>query len=134
MPSTVEETGKHTVKLTVEIPPDQFGRDLGKTYKRVAGQVKVPGFRKGHVPRQVIDAQLGPGAVLQEFLQDAIPIYYSQAVRELELAPIAEPEIEVEKLEEGGPLMFTANVEVRPRLDLDDYKGVRVERPSSIPT
>jgi trigger factor len=133
MPSTVEETGKHSVKLTVEIPADQFARDLDKTYRRVSGQVKVPGFRKGHVPRKVIDAQLGAGAVLQEFISDAVPIYYREAVREHELAPIAEPEIEVEKVQEGEPLVFTADVEIRPRLDLTDYKGVKVERPGAEP-
>jgi trigger factor len=134
MTSTIEETGKHTVKLNVEIPPQDFARDLEKTYRKVAKGIKVPGFRKGHVPRKVIDAQLGPGAVLQEFLEDAIPIYYREAVREHELAPIGDPEIEVERVEEGAPLQFSANVEVRPRLTLEDYKGVRVERPSAVAT
>jgi trigger factor len=130
MPSTIEETGKHTVKLAVEVPADQFKRDLEKTYREVARSIKVPGFRKGHVPRKVIDAQVGPGAVLQTFLEDSIPIYYRNAIREHELAPISDPEIEVEKAEEGEPLVFTANVEVRPRLTLTEYKGVRVERPT----
>jgi trigger factor len=130
MPSTVEETGKHTVRLNVEIPSDQFARDLDKTYRKVSQEIKVPGFRRGKVPRKIIDAQVGPGAVMQEFLQDALPIYYGEAVREHELAPIAEPEIDVERAEEGEPLVFSANVEVRPRLTLTNYKGVRVERPS----
>src|SRR5207248_977644 len=134
MPSTIEETGKHTVKLTVEIPAEQFGKDLEKTYREVARSIKVPGFRKGHVPRKVIDAQVGPDAVLRTFLEDALPLYYRDAIREHELAPIADPEIEVEKAEEGAPLLFTADVEVRPRLDLTDYKGVRVERPTAEPT
>jgi trigger factor len=129
MPSTLEETGKHSVKLTVEVPADEFKRDLDKTYRQVAKSVKVPGFRKGHVPRQVIDAQVGPGAVMQTFLEDALPIYYREAVREHELAPISDPEIEIEKAEEGDRLVFTANVEVRPRITLTDYKGVKVERP-----
>jgi len=130
MPSTLEETGKHTVRLNVEIPSDQFARDLDKTYRKVSQSIKVPGFRKGHVPRRVIDAQVGPGAVLQEFLEDALPIYYGEAVREHELAPIADPEIEVERAEEGEPLVFSADVEVRPRLTLTNYKGVQIERPS----
>src|SRR5207247_1183905 len=129
-PSTMEETGKHQVKLTVEVPADQFAKDLDKTYRKVSGEIKVPGFRKGKVPRKVIDAQVGPGAVLQEFLQDALPIYYGEAVREHELAPIADPEIDVERAEEGEPLVFSASVEVRPRLTLTNYKGVRIDRPS----
>jgi len=134
MPSTIEETGKHTVKLTVEVPADQFKKDLEKTYREVARSIKVPGFRKGHVPRKVIDAQVGPGAVLRTFLEDAIPLYYRDAVREHELAPISEPEIQVEKIEEGEPLQFSADVEIRPRLTLEDYKGVKVERPSAAVT
>src|ERR1043165_5827432 len=101
MPSTLEETGKHTVKLTVEVSADDFKRDLDKTYRKVSQSIKVPGFRKGHVPRRVIDAQVGPGAVLQEFLEDALPVYYREAVREHELAPITDPEIEIEKADEG---------------------------------
>ena len=131
MTSTIEETGKHTVKLTVEVPANEFKRDLEKTYRRVGQSIKVPGFRKGHIPRKVIDAQVGPGAVLQTFLEDAIPIYYREAIREHELAPIGDPEIDVEQMDEGGPLQFVANVEVRPRLELTDYKGVRVERPTA---
>ena len=134
MPSTLEETGKHSVRLTVEVPADEFKRDLDKTYRQVAKSVKVPGFRKGHVPRQVIDAQVGPGAVLQTFLEDALPIYYREAVREHELAPISDPEIDVGSVEEGRPLQFSASVEVRPRLTLTDYKGVRVERPTAAVT
>ena len=131
MPSTLEETGKHTVKLTVEVPPEQFAKDLDKTYRKVSGQIKVAGFRKGHVPRKIIDAQVGPGAVLQEYLEDALPLYYREAVREHELAPIAEPEIEIERAEEGEPLVFSASVEVRPRLQLENYKGVQIERPGT---
>src|SRR5438552_12407633 len=127
--STVEETGKHSVKLTVEVPAEDFKRDLDKTYRQVGKSIKVPGFRKGHVPRQIIDSNVGPGAVLQTFLEDAVPIYYREALREHDLAPISDPEIEVEKVDEGNPLVFTASVEVRPRLTLTDYKGVAVERP-----
>src|SRR5207248_8614910 len=82
MPSALEETGKHTVRLNVEIPPDQFAKDLEKTYRSVSQSLKVPGFRKGHVPRKVIDAQIGQGTVLKEFLEDFLPVYYGEAVRE----------------------------------------------------
>jgi trigger factor len=97
----------------------------------VAQQVKVPGFRKGKAPRRVIDAQVGREAVVAEFLEDAVPTYYREAIRENELAPITDPDIALEQVEEGKPLVFTATVEVRPRLQLEesDYTGVRVERP-----
>jgi trigger factor len=132
MQTTVESTDKHTVKVTVEIPPDEFGKDLDRAYRKIAQQVKIPGFRKGKVPRQIIDAQLGRDTVLGEFLEDSVPSYYRDALRENDLAPIAEPDIDVEQLEEGKPLVFTATVEIRPRLQLtkDDYEGLEVERPS----
>jgi trigger factor len=133
MQSTVEETAKHTVRLTVEIPPEEFTKDLDHTYRTLANQVKVPGFRKGKVPRRIIDAQVGRDAVIAEFLQDAVPGYYTQAVREHELAPIADPEIDLDpgQLEENRPLVFTATVEVRPRLTLSEegYKGFVLDVP-----
>ena len=76
MQTTVEETDKHIVKLTVEVEPERVGKDLDRAYRKVAQQVRIPGFRKGKVPRQIIDAQIGREAVLGEFLEDAVPEYY----------------------------------------------------------
>jgi trigger factor len=133
MHTTVEETDKHKVRLTVEVEPDRIGKDLDRTYRRIAQQVKIPGFRKGKVPRKVIDAQIGRDAVVGEFIEDSVPTYYREALREHELAPITDPDIDLGQLEEGKPLVFTATVEVRPRLQLEerDYKGIKVERPST---
>jgi trigger factor len=133
MQTTLESTDKHTVKLTVEVPPEEFGKDLDRAYRKVAQQVKIPGFRKGKVPRQVIDAQLGRDAVLGEFLEDSVPTYYREALREHDLAPITDPDIDLGEVEEGKPLVFTAVVEVRPRLKLEEeqYKGIHVERPAA---
>jgi trigger factor len=133
MQTTVEETDKHKVKLTIEVPPDAFGKDLDRAYRKVARQVKIPGFRKGKVPRQVIDAQIGRDAVLGEFLEDSVPTYYRDAMRENDLAPIAQPDIDLQQVEEGKPFVFTATVEVRPRLRFEDadYKGIELDRPTS---
>lgn len=133
MQTTLESTDKHTVKLTVEVEPERFGRDLERAYRKVAEQVKIPGFRKGKAPRPIIDAQVGRDVVLTEFLEEAVPRYYREALREHELAPISQPDIDLEQLEEGKPFVFSATVEVRPRLQLTeaDYKGIRVERPST---
>ncbi len=132
MQTTLQETDKHKVKLTVEVDSDRFGKDLDRAYRKVAQQVRIPGFRKGKVPRKVIDAQIGRETVFGEFVEDAVPEYYREALREHELAPITEPDISLEQVEEGKPFVFTATVEIRPRLSLDpsDYKSVRVERPS----
>jgi trigger factor len=132
MQTTVQETDLHKVKLTVEVEPERFGKDLDRAYRKVAQDVRIPGFRKGKVPRQIIDTQIGKEAVLGEFLEDSVPEYYREALRENDLAPIAEPDIDLEQVEEGKPLVFSATVEVRPRLRLEegDYKGLKVQRPS----
>ena len=131
MQTTVERPEKHTVKLTVEVEPDAFAKDLERAYRSIANQVKIPGFRKGKVPRRIIDTQVGPEVVMEEFLSSAVPAYFREAVREEDLAPITEPQIELEQAEDGKPLIFTATVEVRPRLELSDYRGVRIERPDT---
>ena len=100
MQTTLESTDKHTVKLTVEIPPDEVGKDLDRAYRKIAQQIKIPGFRKGKVPKQVIDAQFGHDAVLGEFIEESVPTYYREA-REHDLALITEPDIELGDVEEG---------------------------------
>jgi trigger factor len=134
--TTLEETDKHVVKLSVEVAPEEFSKDLDQAYRHVAGEVKIPGFRKGKVPKQIIDARIGRDAVLEHFIRDFLPTYYARAIREHDLAPIAEPEIDIDNVEDGKPLKFTATVEVRPRLTLDpgEYKGLQVEAPSAEPT
>lgn len=139
MQTTLEETDRHVVRLSIEVPAEEFARDLDRAYRKVAGEVKIPGFRKGKVPRRIIDARVGREHVLEEFLRDSVPTYYYRAIREHELAPIAEPdfqEIDVEQIGDGKPLRFTATVEVRPRLTLEpeQYRGVRVEAPSAVAT
>ena len=136
MQTTVEETDKHVVRLSVQVEPDEVARDLDRTYRKLAGQAKVPGFRKGKVPKQVIDARIGREHVLHEFVRDAVPAYYYRAVRDNDLAPIADPEIDVDEVQDGKPFTFTATVEVRPRLQLEpeQYRGVHVDAPPTEPT
>jgi trigger factor len=137
MQTTLEETDKHVVRLSVEIPADEYASDLDRAYRKLAGSVRIPGFRKGKVPRQVIDARIGRDAVFHEFVEESIPTYYARALREHDLAPITEPEIDITEhgLREGEPFRFTATVEIRPRLTLEpeQYKGVQVEAPSTEP-
>ena len=134
MRTSLETVDKHRVKLTVEVPSEETTPVLDLAYRHLAEQVSVPGFRKGKVPRKIIDAQAGRGAVLQEFLDHALPTFYLRAVGEHSLAPIADPEfddVDVSDVESSG-LRFTAEVEVRPRVELAeaDYKGIRIDRPA----
>lgn len=131
MQTTVQTTEKHTVRLTVEVAPEDFAKDMDRAYRSIANQVKIPGFRKGKVPRQIIDTQIGHDAVMEEFLSSAVPVYFRDAVREEDLAPITEPDIDLEQAEDGKPLIFTATVEVRPRLESTDHRGVRIDKPDT---
>jgi trigger factor len=134
MQTNVETVDKHRIRLTVEVSPDEAKPVLDLAYRHLADQVRVPGFRKGKVPRKIIDAQVGEGGVLQEFLEHALPTFYLRAVREHSLAPITDPEfadLDASDVERQG-LRFAATMEVRPRVQLDekDYKGIRIDRPS----
>jgi trigger factor len=132
METTVETTEPHTVKLTIEVPEDEFGKDLDRTYRAIANQIKIPGFRKGKVPKQIIDTQIGQDAIFEEFVNSSVPAYFRQAVADEDLAPITDPDIDVQQLEPGKPFVFSATVEVRPRLYFEesDYTGIKVTKPT----
>ena len=136
MQTTVETTDTHTVKLTIEVPAEQVDKDLDDTYRAIAREIKVPGFRPGKAPKPIIDAQVGRDVVLEEFVQQSVPSYFREAVTDEDLAPIGDPDVDVEQLEPGKSFIFTATVEVRPRLALEpkDYEGVTVARPPIKPT
>jgi trigger factor len=133
MQTTVENTAKHTVKLTIEVPVEEYTRELDTAYRSISNQVKIPGFRKGKVPKPIIDRQVGREVVHEEFLHAAVPQYYRQAITDEDLAPITDPEIDLEAFEDTAPLIFTAVVEIRPRLELTeaDYTGLKVLKPDT---
>jgi trigger factor len=121
------------VKVSAQVTAEEAKPLLDLAYRHLAGSINVPGFRKGKAPRKVVEAHVGRGAVLQEFLEHALPEFYYRALREHELAPIADPEfddVQVAEVEASG-LSFTAMVDVRPRISFteEDYKGIRIERP-----
>lgn len=127
MKSAVETKSSTRVKLTVEVPFEELKPSLDAAYQQIAKQINVPGFRRGKVPPQVIDRQVGRGAVLDQAINDVLPKAYTQALQENDLEPLAQPEIEVTKLEDAGTstsLEFTAEVDVKPTIDLPDYAGL----------
>jgi trigger factor len=130
-----EDLDTHRVKLRVEAAPEEIQPILDLAYRHLAEQVNIPGFRKGKVPRRIIDSQVGREAVLRELLDHALPTFYVRALREHDLAPIDDPEFDDLEVEdpEGTGIRFSAIVEVRPRLDLQeaDYRGLRIERPTA---
>lgn len=127
MKSAVESLSPTRAKLTVEVPFDELKPSLDKAYKTIAQQINVPGFRRGKVPPAVIDRQVGRGAVLDQAINEALPKVYVEALRENSLEPLAQPEIEVTRLEDKELLEFTAEVDVKPEIELPDYDGLEAE-------
>jgi trigger factor len=124
--SAVETLSPTRAKLTVEVPFEELKPSLDAAYKKIAQQINVPGFRRGKVPPMVIDRQVGRGAVLDEAINAALPKLYVDALQANELEPLAQPEIDITKLEDNETLEFTAEVDIRPEVELPDYHGLEV--------
>jgi len=124
LPSTVEQLSPSRVKITIEVPFDDLQPSMDRAYLEIAKQVNIPGFRKGKVPPRVIDQRLGRGTVINEAFNEALPQIYGQAVQDNNLTPLAQPDIEVTKLEDGNLVEFTAEVDVRPDFELPDVTGI----------
>jgi trigger factor len=129
-----ESVDKDKVKVRVEVSEEALEGSIDAAYRRWAKEIKVPGFRKGKIPRQIIDTRVGAGAVRQDALRDALPHFYVEAMRAEDLEAIAPPDIEVVAFEPGSPLIFEATVDVRPEIILPDLDSITVEAPSAEPT
>jgi trigger factor len=127
VPSTVEQLSATRVKITVEVPFTDLKPSMDKTYAEVARSVNIPGFRRGKVPPMVIDQRFGRGAIIQEAFNNSWQGFYGAAVTENKLAPLAQPDVEVTKLEDGDVIEFTAEVDVRPEFDLPDFSALQAQ-------
>ena len=126
MKSDVEELSPTRIRLTIEVPFSELKPNLDKAYREVARQVRVPGFRPGHVPPRVIDVRIGRAVVLEQAVNDAVPELYSKAVSEHDVVPLSQPDVEVTRLDDGKELAFTAEVDVRPSFELPDLEALSV--------
>ena len=127
MPSTVEQLSPTRVKITVEVPFADLKPSMDKAYAEVARSVNIPGFRRGKVPPMVIDQRFGRGVIIQEAFNNSWQDFYGAAVTENRLSPLAQPEVEVTKLEDGDLIEFIAEVDVRPEFDLPDFSTLQAE-------
>src|SRR5579863_2587551 len=131
MRATAEPTEGNRVRLSVEVDEAEVDEALDATVRRLARQVRVPGFRPGKVPRQVLEARIGGASALrQQALSDALPDLYARAVVDAELDPIAAPEIDITSGEDGGAVTFDAVVEIRPVVSVAGYQGLQVTVPT----
>ncbi|MBS6072342.1 MAG: trigger factor [Actinomyces urogenitalis] len=131
MKSTVENLDPARIKLTVEVPYEELKPSLDAAYKQIGSQIQVPGFRRGHVPNRVIDQRVGRGSVIQEAVNNKLSDFYREAMTETGRVPMLQPEIEITELpnvtgEQGGQLVFTAEVTVRPEIEIPELSEIEV--------
>ncbi len=127
MKSAVETLSPTRAKLTIEVPFEELKPSLDAAYQQLAKQINVPGFRRGKVPPMVIDRQVGRGAVLDQAINEVLPQAYSDAMREHELTPLGQPEIEMTKFEDNESVEFTAEVDVLPAFEVPEYEGLEAQ-------
>lgn len=130
MKSAVENLTPTRVKLNVEVPFEELKPNIEAAYKTIANQVQVPGFRKGKVPNKLIDQRVGRGYVIETAINDGLNGFYQNAVQETKIRPLSRPEVEITEVPDPsaqeGQLLFTAELDVRPEIELPDYSGLEV--------
>ncbi|MDQ1705794.1 MAG: trigger factor [Frankiaceae bacterium] len=126
MKSAVETLSPTRVKLTVEVPFEELKPSLDTAYRKIGQQVRVKGFRPGKIPPRIVDQYVGRGTVLEEAVNEALPKLYGDAVRDNEVDILGHPDIEVTQFADGDQLVFTAEVDIRPEIELPDYEGLPV--------
>lgn len=130
MKSSVEKLGDTRVKLTVNVPFGELESEIDQAYAAVAQQMTIPGFRKGKAPRQLIDARYGRGPILEQVVNDMLPGRYQQACEENELVVIGQPSVDITKIEDNDHVEFTAEVDVRPEVEVPDFSEIDVTVPA----
>ena len=128
--STAENLSPTRVKLTVEVPFEEVKPALDKAFKDIANQVQIPGFRKGKIPARLIEQRFGREIVVDQAVNEGLNTWFSAAIAEAEVTPISRPEVDVTATPDAenaeGPVAFTAEFDVRPTIELPDYKGLKV--------
>lgn len=127
----VEKLEKNMAKLTIEVPADDLEKALQSAYMKQKNKINMPGFRKGKVPRQMIEKMYGPEIFYDDAANSLIPKAYSEAYDQCEVEIVSQPEINVEQIEKGKPFIFTAEVATKPEVTLGEYKGLEVDKVST---
>ena len=131
MKTAVEKLNPTLAKIEVEVPFAEFKPYLDRTYKNLSGQISVPGFRKGKLPKQLIEQRAGFDYIVEASLNDALNDYYAQALGENELSPLAQPELDVQSQpsteNREADVKLTITVTVRPEIELPNYEGLEIE-------
>ncbi|MDE7284136.1 MAG: trigger factor [Lachnospiraceae bacterium] len=124
----VEKLEKNMAKLTIEASAEELEKAINTAYQKQKGKISIPGFRKGKVPRQVIERMYGKEVFYEDAANELIPKAYENALDECEEDIVSSPKIEVTQIEAGKPFIFTALVALKPEVKLGKYKGVKVDK------
>lgn len=124
----VEKLEKNMAKLTIEVSAEELEKALESAYQKNKNKISVPGFRKGKVPRKMIEKMYGPAVFYEDAANELIPVAYDKALEECEEEIVSSPSIDVVQIEAGKPFIFTAEVALKPEVKLGKYKGVKVEK------
>lgn len=129
MSYTLENVEKNKVKLTIEVASELFEDGMKKSYQKNVKYINVPGFRKGKAPRKMIEKMYGPAVFYEDAVNFIIPDAYDEAVKEADIHPVSQPEIDIVTIGEADkPFVFTAEVFTKPEVKLGTYKGVEIEK------
>lgn len=134
MSTTVEKISSNKVKLSFDIDAAKFDEAMGKAYIKVRGQVAIPGFRKGHAPRKMIENMYGEGVFYDEAFELIFDEVYGPAIDENKLEVVDRPQVDIQQIGAGKNLQFTCEVFVKPDVTLGEYKGVEVKKEHTLVT
>jgi len=123
-----EQIEKNLVKLTFEVSAEDFDKAINQVYKKNVKKFNVPGYRKGKAPRKIIEKYYTEAVFYDEAINSVLPQAYDEALKESAVESVARPEIDVEEIKKGEPVVFTALVTTKPEVKLGDYKGIEVEK------
>lgn len=128
MNSTIESKENNKVTLKIEVEEKKFNEAVQKSYLKNRGRFNIPGFRKGKAPKKIIETRYGEGIFYEDAVNLILPEAYDSAIEEHNLEPIDRPDIDIDQLEKGKPVIFKAEVEVKPEVELGEYKGIEAEK------
>ena len=128
MKATAEKTEKNSVKLTIEIDAEEFDKSMQKAYLKNRKHITIPGFRKGRAPRKLIEQFYGEAIFYEDAANDIIFSTYDDAVKDTGIEPVSQPEIDIVQIGDGQNFIYSADVTVKPEVELGEYKGIEIEK------